>query len=197
MQTDTKTLKPLYFHLKSVPKCAFYEYDNLTTNYTLSEETIHKISIMFPKSLSVPAEEFGPNGYPIRTRGSPFITIVCTDQTASLELNDLKIHLGVGTFTFPTAVMCAMTLRLFHQGPARIEYRSLDYELIEDLRLVSFNVVCSNMKQKEMVAAVLCEAFLKADSLVAPDRMHENVVQKLEGAISRLKEAGLLHDDPV
>lgn len=198
MEPDAKPLKPLYFHLKSIPKCAFYEYDKYAAFVVpQTEEILSRVNRSFPKFLDVAEEEFGPRGYRVRPRCSSLITIVCTDPNASLELNDLIIHLGVGAFTFPALIMGAMILTLFHRGPARIEYRSVDYALENDLEMVSFNVVCSNMKQEEMIAAVLHYAFLKADALVAPDRMYKKDIQKLEGAISRLKEAGLLHDDPV
>lgn len=196
MEPDAKPLKPLYFHLKSVPKCAFYEYDQYAALVPQTEESLSRVSRGFPKFLDIAAEEFGPRGYHIRTRSSPLITIVCTDPNASLELNAMKIHLGVGAFTFPVVAMRVTALTLFHRGPARIEYRSVDYTLEDALEMVSFNVVCLNMKQEEMTAVVLHQAFLKADAPVAPDRMYKNDIQKLRRVISRLKEAGLLHEEP-
>lgn len=197
MEPVAKPLKPLYFHLKSIPKCSFYEYDELTKNYSWGEEEIHELETMYPKSLLVPEDKFGSNGYHIRTQPSTLITIICTDPNASLELNALKIHLGAGTFTLPTIVMGAVTLRLFHRGPATIEYRSFVWELIVDLQLVSFNVVCLDMKQEEIVAGVLHQAFVKIDNPLTPNRTRKTYVQNLEAPISRLKRAGLLHDDPV
>lgn len=185
-------MDPVYFDYHNIPATAFFQADDLIAAdpelATRNEEVLQA----FPRSRILSPDQMDPQGCVVRQHGADFVTIMTTDPEAYLTINDTKVFLGVGQFTFPTCAMRLIQLKIFHQGDVRAEYRNLDTSLANIFPHIYFMLECFDMNKKPILIGITYYTCHVTENCLLPFGYQDKPKHAIKSA-KKLLEAGLLY----